>query len=127
MAHFAQLNNNNEVIDLVVVANEAIQNLPFPESEPVGVAFLDSLLGPDKIWKQTSYNNTFRKNFASANVGCIYDPQRDAFIYPSLFPSWVLDEQTCKWVAPVPYPSDDPSMEKYYWDEPTLSWVLCPQ
>lgn len=76
MAHFAQL-QDNKVVRVIVVSNDVIGNLPFPQSEPVGAAFCRSLYG-DTTWKQTSYNGSFRKNFAG--VGYTYDPQRDEFI-----------------------------------------------
>lgn len=80
MAHFAQLDENNVVINVIVVNNDVIQNLPFPESEPIGVAFCQSLYGADTVWKQTSYNNNFRKYYAG--IGFWYDPELDAFIRP---------------------------------------------
>lgn len=119
MAHFAKLDENNVVVEVNVVNNEDIQNLPFPESEPIGVAFLSQWSGGYTNWKQTSYNGNFRKNYAS--IGYTYDPARDAFIPPKPFESWLLNENTCQWEAPVPYPNDE---KLYYWDEATLSWVL---
>lgn len=121
MAHFAQLDENSLVLQVIVVANAAIDNLPFPESEPVGVAFCQTLFGTDTVWRQTSYNASFRKHYAG--VGFTYDPVLDAFISPKPFPSWLLNTTTCEWEAPVPYPNDGKS---YYWDEATLSWVLVP-
>jgi len=118
MAHFAQLNQTYVIIDVIVVKNDVIDNLPFPESEPVGVAFCQSLYGPETIWKQTSYNGNFRKNYAC--IGGNYDPVLDAFIPPKPYPSWLLNTSTCQWQAPVPYPNDG---NTYEWDEATLSWV----
>ena len=77
MAHFAQLDENNIVLQVIVVNNQAINNLPFPESEPVGVLFCQSLFGNDTVWKQTSYNSNFRQMLAVIGGG--YDPQRDVF------------------------------------------------
>lgn len=122
MANFAQLDENYIVTEVVVVNNETINDLPFPESEPVGVAFLQSLFGSTTIWKQTSYNANFRKNYAG--IGYTYDPVLDAFIPPQPYPSWLLDTATCQWQAPVPYPDDG---KMYIWDEATLSWVLVEQ
>lgn len=122
MANFAQLDENYIVTEVVVVNNETINNLPFPESEPVGVAFLQSLFGSTTVWKQTSYNANFRKNYAG--IGYTYDPVLDAFIAPKPYPSWVLNTTTCQWQAPVPYPDDG---KTYIWDEATLSWVLVEQ
>lgn len=95
MAHFAQLDENNVVIQVIVVNNEVIQDLPFPESEPVGVAFCQSLYGTGTIWKQTSYNGNFRKNYAG--IGYIYNSDLDAFVGPQPAPHCVLDLETCKW------------------------------
>lgn len=121
MAHFAKLNENNVVIDVNVVRNEDIRDLPFPESEAAGVAFLTEWSGGYPHWKQTSYNNSFRKNYAG--VGYTYDPARSAFIPPQPFSSWVLDEDTCLWGSPVPYPQDGLA---YYWDETSHAWVASP-
>jgi len=118
MAHFAKLDENNLVIDVNVVSNNDINDLPFPESEPVGVEFLTTWSGGYTNWKQTSYNNSFRKRYAG--IGYIYDASLDAFITPKPFSSWTLNTQECDWEAPVPYPSDG---KTYVWDESTLSWV----
>jgi hypothetical protein len=118
MGHFTKLNDQNIVIDVIVVNNETLNNLPFPDSEPVGIAFLTEWSGGYTNWKQTSYNANFRKNYAG--VGCTYDPVLDAFIAAKPFPSWLLDTNTCEWQAPTPYPSDG---NVYNWDEETLSWV----
>ena len=122
MANFAQLDGGYIVTEVVVVNNETINDLPFPESDPVGVAFLQSLFGSATVWKQTSYNANFRKNYAG--IGYTYDPVLDAFIAPQPYPSWVLNTTTCQWQAPVPYPDDG---KTYIWDEATLSWVLVEQ
>ena len=119
MAHFAQLNENNLVTQVIVVNNATVDNLPFPESEPVGVAFCQSLYGADTIWKQTSYNGNFRANYAG--IGYTYNLTLDAFVPPQPYPSWLLNTTTVQWEAPVPYPTDG---EMYVWDEATLSWVL---
>jgi hypothetical protein len=119
MANFAQLDGAYTVIQVIVVNNETIDNLPFPESEPVGVTFCQSLFGSTTNWKQTSYNANFRKNYAG--IGYTYDPVLDAFIPPQPYLSWLLNTTTCQWQAPVPYPDDG---KIYVWDEATLSWVL---
>jgi len=81
--------------------------------------FINSgLVGDEFLWVQTSYNNNFRKNHAA--VGFTYDKDRDAFIPPQLWSSWTLNETTCQWEPPVPYPTDD---LMYEWDEDTTSWV----
>jgi hypothetical protein len=119
MAHFAKLDEQNIVIDVNVLSNDVVNNLEFPESETLGVNFLMEWSNGYTNWKQTSYNANFRKNYAS--VGYVYDENRDAFIPPKPFNSWVLNEDTCKWQAPINYPED----EKYYiWDELTTSWKL---
>ena len=84
MAHFAQLNAENIVTEVIVVNNEVVQDLPFPESEPIGVAFCQSLYGADTIWKQTSYNGNFRGVYAG--IGYSYDPIADVFVPPSPSP-----------------------------------------
>lgn len=121
MAHFAQLDGSYIVTQVIVVSNETIDNLPFPDSEGIGVAFCQSLFGSATNWKQTSYNANFRKNYAG--VGYNYDPVLDAFIPPKQYPSWLLNTTTCQWEAPVPYPNDG---KTYVWDEATLSWVEVP-
>jgi hypothetical protein len=118
MAHFAKLDDQNIVIDVNVVNNETINNLPFPESEPVGVVFLTEWSDGYTNWKQTSYNANFRKNYAA--VEFTYDPVLDAFIPPKPYPSWLLNTETCQWQPPTPYPSDG---NVYSWDEATQSWV----
>ena len=124
MAHFAQLDEHNIVLQVIVVSNDTIDNLPFPESEPIGVAFCQSLLGADTRWAQTSYNANFRYNYAG--IGYTFDPTptpNGAFIPPKPYPSWLLNTNTFQWEPPVPYPNDG---KMYYWDEATQSWVLMP-
>lgn len=118
MAHFAQLDENSIVLQVIVVSNDVINNLPFPESEPLGVEFCQSLFGANTVWKQTSYNANFRKNYAG--IGYTYRADLDAFVPPQPYPSWILDEETARWNAPVPYPNDG---KMYRWDESTLSWI----
>ena len=118
MAHFAKLDENNIVLEVNVVSNDTINNLPFPESEPVGVQFLTEWSGGYTNWKQTSYSGSFRKNYAG--VGYAYDSVLDAFVPPKPYPSWLLNTNTAQWEAPVPYPNDG---GMYEWDEQTKSWV----
>jgi len=115
MAHFAQL-ENNVVTKVIVVSNEDTADENGIENEEIGIAFCSNLLGG--TWKQTSYHAKIRKNYAG--IGYTYDEGRDAFIAPKPFASWVLDEETCQWKAPVDYPTDD---KVYSWDEATTSWV----
>ena len=117
MAHFAQLDENNVVTQVIVVHNNDCM-LDGEENETIGVLFCKSLFGQNTRWKQTSYNAKIRKNYAG--IGFTYDAARDAFIPPSPYPSWVLDEATCRWNAPVPYPQDG---KNYAWDEATVNWV----
>ena len=117
MAHFAQLNESNVVTQVIVVHNNELMH-DGVEQEAKGVAFCQSLFGVQTNWKQTSYNGNMRKNYAG--VGFTYDAGRDAFIAPKPYPSWVLDEATCQWNAPMPMPQDN---KIYRWDEPTVSWI----
>ena len=117
MAHFAKLDDASTVMEVIVVNNETLNNLPFPESEPVGVVFLTEWSGGYANWKQTSYNRSFRKNYAA--VGFTYDPVLDAFIPPKPYASWVLDPETGLWNAPIAQPEGN-----YAWNEETLSWDL---
>ena len=116
MAHFAQLDDNNIVTQVIVVANDELL-LDGVESEVKGILFCKSLFGEDTKWRQTSYNGNFRKNYAG--VGYTWDAMRNAFIPPQPYPSWVLNEGTCQWQPPVPMPTDG---KKYEWDEATTSW-----
>lgn len=125
MAHFAKI-ENGIVTQVIVVANEDCVDSEGVEQESIGAAFCQNLFGGD--WKQTSYNANFRKNYAG--IGYSYDPQRDAFIPPQPFASWVLNEETCRWEAPVPVPENtdvQDSFSIYVWDEDTLNWVLTTQ
>ena len=121
MAHFAQLDENNFVTQVIVVANSECIDGNGNESEIIGAGFCSKLFGG--TWKQTSYNGRIRKNYAG--TGYKFDAQRDAFIPPKPFASWVLNEQTYQWDAPVPMPADAGTGEppkRYNWDEPTVSW-----
>lgn len=115
MAHFAKLDNNNTVTDVVVVSNETLDPM---NEEASGIAFLTELYDGHSNWKQTSYNGSFRKNFAGP--GSRYDIIRDAFISPKPYPSWVFNEDKCIWENSIPYPTDG---KPYKWDEETLSYI----
>ena len=115
MAHFAEINESNEVVRVIVVVNSELLDENGDEQESLGVSFCASLFGGS--WKQTSYNHNIRKNFAG--VGFSYDPSRDAFIEPKPYSSWLLDEDTCVWVPPVAKPDDG---NRYQWNEDTTSW-----
>ena len=118
MSHFAEIDGEGTVLRVLVVADD---------KESRGQEFLADDLGLGGTWKKTSYNTVggvhsnggtpFRKNFAG--IGYKYDTEKDAFIPPKPFTSWILDEETCLWNAPTPMPADD---KMYVWDEPTTSW-----
>lgn len=119
MAHFAKLDENNIVLEVNVVHNNELLDENGQESEAKGIEFLVNWSGGHANWKQTSYNGNIRKNYAG--IGYTYDAARDAFIAPQPYPSWTLDETTCKWNPPVTYPNDG---QIYGWDEATVSWIL---
>jgi len=124
VAHFAELDENNIVIRVVVVSNEVITDNDGNEQEQLGVDFLNNLYGTRDVWKQTSYNQSFRKNFAGK--GYSYDQERDAFIPPQPYESWTLDEETCLWTPPTPYPTitDENKDDIYIWNETTKTWEV---
>ena len=98
MAHFAQLDENNVVTQVIVVGNRDCADANGVEKESIGIAFCERLFGGN--WKQTSYNGNIRKNYAG--IGYTYDAARDAFIPPRPGPEWTLNETTCQWVNPNP-------------------------
>ena len=118
MAHFAILDESNIVTRVEVINNAVLLDGDGVEQEQLGIDFLTELYGVGN-YKQTSYNKKIRKNYAG--VGYTYDQQRDAFIPPKTFDSWVLNEQTCQWEAPIAYPRDE---QAYYWNEENLNWEL---
>ena len=123
MAHYAELDSNNVVKRVIVVSNADTSTAQGEEKESIGIAFCERLLGG--TWVKTSYNAKIRKNYAG--IGYTYDKDRDAFIPPKPYASWVLNETTCLWNAPVAMPSDvgqgePPKM--YTWNENTTSWDL---
>jgi hypothetical protein len=117
MAHFAQLDNNNIVIQVIVVNNNELLDQDGNEVEQKGIDFCKSLFGQDTEWIQTSYNANFRKNYACG--GGTYNKELDAFIAPKPYNSWILNETTCKWEAPIPKLDQD---KLYIWNESTISW-----
>jgi hypothetical protein len=137
MGYFAKINNYNYVTEVHSVMNDVF-TLDGVEFEYIGINFLNSIFNTNVNWKQTSYNTSggvyylpntnipsedqtkaFRKNYAG--IGYTYDEQRDAFIPPKPFPSWILNEFSCLWESPVQYPNDG---NNYYWDETMVSWVV---
>tara|TARA_R110002096_G_scaffold183895_1_gene362155 strand:+ start:1141 stop:1533 length:393 start_codon:yes stop_codon:yes gene_type:complete len=128
MASFAKIGLNNKVIEVLSVVNEVLHDANGVEQEAIGIDFLTKLTGYP-VWKQTSYNThggvhssggtPLRKNHAG--IGMIYDEDRDAFILKKPYASWILNEDTCLWEAPVAYPDDG---ERYTWNEETTTWDL---
>jgi hypothetical protein len=128
MASFAKIGLNNKVIEVLSVNNEVLHDANGIEQESIGIDFLTKLTGW-AIWKQTSYNThggvhdnngtPLRKNHAG--IDYTYDEDRDAFIPKKPFNSWLLNEQTCLWQSPIPYPNDN---NKYTWNESTLTWDI---
>ena len=118
MASFAKLGLNNKVIEVLSVHNNELLDSNGVEQEVNGIDFLTKLTGYP-VWKQTSYNNNIRKNHAG--IGYTYDEDRDAFIAPKPYASWILNEDTCLWEAPVARPEDD---NRYTWNEATVSWDI---
>tara|TARA_R100000995_G_C3398723_1_gene83884 strand:+ start:175 stop:555 length:381 start_codon:yes stop_codon:yes gene_type:complete len=126
MAHFAKLGKGNIVERVEVVTND------IATTEQAGVDFLKSLYGNDTVWKQTSYNANIRKNYAG--LGYTYSVEKDAFISPQTHRGWKLNDETCKWEAPVAYPNTftqnltdengEPMADIYYWNENKLKWEL---
>ena len=114
MAHFAELIDG--IVARVIVVSNADTASNGVEDGAIGAAFCHNLFGGE--WVQTSYNGNIRKNYAG--IGYTYDTVRDAFIAPKPFASWVLDEATCRWTAPVPMPSEG---GPWTWDEGTESWI----
>ena len=108
MAHFAEIDENNIVTRVLVVPDD---------QEHRGQEFLANDLALGGLWIQTSYNSRIRKNYAG--IGMTFDPIRDAFIAPQPFASWTLNEETCRWEAPTPYPTDG---LMYEWDETDTDW-----
>jgi len=119
MAYFAKLGTGNIIETVISINNSVITDSNGIEQEQLGVDFINKLYNTRDVWKQTSYNRTFRKNFAG--IGYQYDQTRDAFIPPKPFNSWILNEDTCLWNAPVAMPIDD---NKYSWNESTLTWDI---
>ena len=130
MSSFAKLNSENIVITVESVVNEVLKDSNGIEQESIGIEFLKNLYNePNAIWKKTSYNTNagvhklggtpFRKNHAG--IGYTYDEVRDAFIPPKPYNSWILNEQTCNWNAPIARPNDG---NFYKWNEETQNWIL---
>jgi hypothetical protein len=119
MAHFAQLNENNIITQVIVINNQDIIDNNGNESEELGISICKKFLGENTNWVQTSYNSNFRKRYAG--IGMTYDSNRDAFIHQKPYNSWILNDETCDWEAPIPYPNDG---NNYIWDEEIGDWVI---
>lgn len=121
MAHFAKLDENNIVTEVIVVANGDLLDEDGNESEQKGVEFCQSLFGKDTKWVQTSYNNNFRSKYAGP--GFYYDSEKDIFVPPKPFSSWIYNEETNRWDPPIPIPigGDD---YFWVWDEENLRWKV---
>jgi hypothetical protein len=116
MAHFAQIDENNIVQQIIVVANSDCGNLEFPDSESIGQDFLKSIR-LNGTWKQTSYSGSFRKNYAGIEYS--YDESRDSFIPIKPYDSWILNETSCRWESPIPIPNQE---SMFVWDEENQRW-----
>jgi len=120
MAHFAKLGVGNIVEKVEVVSND------IATTEQASIEFLQNLYKDRAVWKQTSYNANIRKNFAG--IGYKYDQSRDAFIPPKLYNSWILNETTCRWEAPIPMPTLTQEQidndAGYKWNEENQTWDL---
>ena len=117
MAHFAELDENNTVLQVIVVHNNELLDTSGNEIEAKGVEFCSTLFGHTN-WVQTSYNHNIRKQFAG--TGYTYDSDSDVFVAPQPYPSWSLDDNF-DWQPPTPMPEDD---NMYSWNEETQSWDL---
>ncbi len=142
MAYFAKLGTGNIIETVISINNSVITDVNGVEQEQLGVDFINKLYNTRDVWKKTSYNTLagkhnlsgtpFRKNYAG--IGFQYDQQRDAFIPPKPFNSWILNEDTCLWESPIPYPITNnqnkinefgnPQNDLYRWNEQTLSWDI---
>ena len=123
MAYFAKLGTGNIVEQVISINNTVITDANGVEQEQLGVDFINKLYNTRDVWKQTSYNNNIRKNFAG--IGYQYDQQRDAFIPPKPFNSWILNEDTCIWEAPVAEPTTELEDNQYYsWNESIINWEI---
>tara|TARA_Y100000310_G_C20409869_1_gene681427 strand:+ start:180 stop:566 length:387 start_codon:yes stop_codon:yes gene_type:complete len=125
MAHFAELNIFKKVLRVLTLENKDTQDKNGNEVESIGAKYLYDSFGG--TWVKTSYNTLsgvhklggtpFRKNYAGTEY--TYDDTRDAFIPPKPFPSWTLNEDTCQWDPPTPYPDDG---QEYEWNEAEQRW-----
>jgi len=127
MAHYALIDSNNIVVQIITGVDENIIQTDLDGTIVGGSSEAWEEFYQSRSWfeglycKRTSYNNKIRKNYAG--IGFTYDAGRDAFIAPKPYPSWLLDENSCQWVAPIPYPQEG----RWSWDESKGDWVSDPQ
>ena len=122
MAYFAELDKDNKVIQVIVVHNNELTREDGTEHEYLGIAFLHSVYGSDRTWKQTSYNSTFRVNFAGIGMG--YDSENDMFYHPiSPYPSWTYNETTGLWDPPIARPATGADDKIFEWNESEGNWI----
>jgi hypothetical protein len=126
MAHFAQLDYEDNVLRVSVVRNVDILDKNGNESEEIGIQFLQSIHGQTTKWKKTSYNNNFRHRYAG--IGMVYNNQYDVFLAPQPYPSWTLNTETYEWEPPIPEPElteeQRESGSYYEWNEEIQQWEL---
>ena len=123
MAYFAKLGTGNIVENIISINNAVITDANGVEQEQLGNDFINKLYNTRDVWKQTSYNNNIRKNFAG--IGYSYDQTRDAFIAPKPFNSWILNEDTCRWESPIAMPTTVLEDNQYYsWNESIINWEV---
>ena len=123
MAYFAKLGTGNIVEQVISINNAVITDANGVEQEQLGNDFINKLYNTRDVWKQTSYNNNIRKNYAG--IGFHYDQARDAFIAPKPFNSWILNEDTCRWETPVAKPTTElEENQYYYWNESIINWEI---
>ena len=123
MAYFAKLGTGNIIETVISINNSVITDNNGVEQEQLGVDFINKLYNTRDVWKQTSYNRNFRKNYAG--VGYHYDQARDSFIPPKPYNSWILNEDTCLWNAPVAEPTTQLEDNQYYsWNESIINWEI---
>lgn len=115
MAHFAELDENNIVKQIIVILDKDCGVAEFPNSEIIGQEFISSI-GMSGNWKQTSYNNNFRNRYAG--IGYLYDSENDVFISPQPFPSWTLNSHF-DWEPPIPMPTEG---GPWSWNEDLGNW-----
>lgn len=122
MAHFAELDNNNKVLRVIVIDNDITYTPEGLEDESLGIAFCKSIFGESTNWVQTSYNSNFRNKYAG--IGDTYLADRNIFVTPCRFPSWSLNENN-EWEAPIPMPpAPENPLDYYEWDEREGNWIL---